>query len=232
MEETYRTKAIILDRKSFRENDALAIIYSLEKGKLDLIVRGAKKINSKMAGHVEPMNLSEIMVVRGKGFNYIGSSVAENCYINIKDDLNKTICAGRAINVFNKLVKHEEKDESLFFILKNFLEILDKHEIYNCELFYNYFILKLLDLLGHKPELYNCVVCGNKIGENNNKFDFLKGGVACARCSKKNNISDNCIKVLRFIINNNFKTLTKLKINDTLAEETNNITSSFLTFHS
>lgn len=234
MEETYRTKAIILGRKPFRECDAIATVYTFEKGKLDLVVKGAKKIKSKLAGHIEPMNLSEIMVVRGRGYDYIGSAVNKNCYINIKSNLNLVSCAGKAVNIFNKLVKHEEKDEDLFFILENFLEILNNENIGNNELFYNFFILKLLDLLGNRPELYNCVVCCSKISENNNKFDFLKGGVVCGKCLKNKNsaISDDCIKILRFAIKNDFCELKKLKINDILASEANFIISSFLAFYS
>ena len=87
MEETYRVKAIILNRQAFRENDVMVTVQSMDKGKLKLVARGVKKMQSKLAGHLEPLNLGDIMVVRGKQFNYVGSANAENCYANIKSDL-------------------------------------------------------------------------------------------------------------------------------------------------
>ena len=47
MEETYNTKAIILNRQPFRERDSRVTIFSLERGKLILVARGTKKITSK-----------------------------------------------------------------------------------------------------------------------------------------------------------------------------------------
>ena len=69
MEETFNTKAIILKREPFWEADTRVVVYSLEKGKLHLIARGTKKISSKLAGHLEPMNFVDLMVVRGKQFD-------------------------------------------------------------------------------------------------------------------------------------------------------------------
>lgn len=43
MEETFYTGAIILKRSPWRENDSKVIVYSLEKGKLELVARGTKR---------------------------------------------------------------------------------------------------------------------------------------------------------------------------------------------
>ena len=238
MNETYTTKAIILNRRPFRECDSMATVYSFDKGKLELAVRGARKISSKLAGHIEPLNLSEIMVVRGRQFDYIGGAVSRNCFIDLKSNLEKSLIAGQAVNVFNKLIKHGERDREIFILLQFFLNILDKNKKFNYELLLNFFILKLLVQLGYKPELYNCVVCKKKIIPNNNKFDLSRGGLVCADCAKNIQynkplqISANCIKVLRLVIESDLSRLTKLKINDNLDKETSNIICSFLKFHS
>ena len=240
MNETYLTKAIILNRRPFRECDSMATVYSFDKGKLELAVRGARKISSKLAGHIEPLNLSEIMVVRGRQFDYVGGAVSENCFIDLKSNLEKSLIAGQAVNIFNQLIKHGEQDGDIFLLLQDFLNTLDKdkNKEFNCELLLNFLIFKLLDQLGYKPELYNCVVCKKKIIPNNNKFDLSRGGLVCADCAKNIQynkplqISANCIKVLRLVIESDLSRLTKLKINDNLDKETSNIICSFLKFHS
>ena len=246
MNETYLTKAIILNRKPFRECDSMATVYSFDKGKLELAVRGARKISSKLAGHIEPLNLSEIMVVRGRNFDYVGGAVSRNCYANLKSNLEKSLIAGQAVNIFNKLIKKEEQDSKIFILLQDFLNILNENKEFNCELLLNFFILKLLVLLGYKPELYNCAVCGKKITPNGNKFGLSQGGLVCADCQtspfvpllSKDGVggmslqtSTDCIKVLRLAIKNDFSRLTKLKINDILAKEINNIICSFLKYN-
>lgn len=237
MEETYCTKTIILGRTAFREHDSKVIVYSLDKGKLDLVARGAKKIKSKLAAHLEPLNLTEIMVVRGKQFDYIGAASSQNCFRSIKEDLAKLVVAGKAINIFNKLVKAEEVDKEIFSLLKEFLEILDSRDLkINNGLEADFFNLKLLTQLGYKPELYNCVICNNKITPNKNSFDLAKGGLICNRClnNKKDNIltiSDNCIKILRVVVKSNFSQLSNLKIDSKLEEEVKNVISSFYQYY-
>ncbi|MCK4553810.1 DNA repair protein RecO [Candidatus Parcubacteria bacterium] len=242
MDETYTTKAIILNRQPFREFDSKTTVYSMDKGKLELVIRGAKKIKSKLAGHLEPINLSDLMIIRGRNFDYVGGAVSGNCYGAIKSDLEKLMLAGRVVNVFNKLIKMEDRTdvEVIFRLLQSILDALNRGQkpAANPELLFNFFVLRLMSQLGHKPELYNCVVCRKKIVPNENRFDLSRGGLVCLNCQKNNKnkqvllISTDCIKVLRLAVESDFSRLTKLKINDILGKEIINIISSFLKFHS
>ena len=236
MEATYPTKAIVLKREPWSENDTRVVLYTKEHGKLDLIARGTRKIKSKLAGHLEPFCLSNIMVVHGKSYNYIGAAVSENCYSNIKQDLDKLIQVGQALNILNSLIKENLKDESIYDILAAYLKTINQKLLDSSmtELLTSFFILKLLVLMGHKPELYTCVVCKNKITPGANRFDLLKGGVICTQCKNKgineNNqltISDDCIKILRLAIKENFTKIKMLKVNNLIQKEVNKIIGSF-----
>lgn len=151
MQDTYYIKAIILKRTSFREYDSKVTVYSLEKGKIDLVARGTKKILSKLAGHLEPLTLTDIMVVRGKQFDYIGSAVSENVFKELKHNYEKLNLAGEAINIFNKLVKEEEPDRKLFSLLGNFFIYLNNlSDNFNQPLSIA-FKIKLINHLGYRP---------------------------------------------------------------------------------
>jgi DNA repair protein RecO (recombination protein O) len=249
MEETYKSKVIVLDRKPFREHDIRAAVYSLEKGRMDFVVRGAKKIESKLSGHLEPLCLSDIMIVRGRQLDYIGSAATENSFINLKRDFDKINCAGEAVRVFKKTVKNNEPDERLFYLLNDFLSILNSRAplIVNYELFINFFILKLMVCLGYMPQLYSCANCGEKISPGGNKFNFAKGGLVCKKCASplppppirreeegaKLAISDDCIKVLKITVlkEYNFHKLAKVKLNKKLNEEVIKIISLFYQYN-
>ena len=237
MEATYNLKAIILNRKPFREADTAVTLYSLEQGKIELVARGAKKIRSKMAGHLEPMCYSEVMVIRGRKLDYAGGAASINCFSQIKSDLVKITSAGKGIKVFNSLIKDKEKDEATFNLLLSFLNILDEKVLAReSELFLNFFILKLLVNSGYKPELYNCVICNNKITPHDNLIDIEKGGLVCAKCKSAASlhrmpISENGIKLLRMIIDNTLYEMLKVKTGDSLKKEISIIISSFLKFH-
>jgi DNA repair protein RecO (recombination protein O) len=220
MEETYNLKAIVLTRKSFREDDVLVTLYSQEKGRINLIARGAKKIKSKLAGHIELFNLINVMAIKGKHYDYAGSAISENCFGNIKNDLEKVSAAGAVIKEILTTIKENEPQKNIFDLLKDFLETLDREAESNYELLSSFFILKFLTELGYQPELYHCILCGNKITPAGNKFSSQKGGLVCKNCQMDDkdvlSISEEEIKILRFALKNSFKKIMRLKIDDEL----------------
>lgn len=248
MDETRHSQAIILNRSAYRESDSLVIVYTKDFGKLLLVARGTKKIQSKLAGHLEPISLADILVIKGKGFDYVGSALTRDAYLNLKDNLNKLYYAGRVINWFNRLVKEGEPDERLFLLLGRWLEVLDNYPAEefnkeNGELFFIFFALKLLSELGYKPEMYECLNCREKIRPGKNYFNLKNGGLVCGQCLEKERsaqginqtelllISDNCVKLMRFIMDNKLDVAKKLKLDRRVIKELSVLTISFLNFH-
>jgi DNA repair protein RecO (recombination protein O) len=127
MEITYNTRAIILNRVDFREHDSRIICYSADRGKLELVARGAKKLKSKSSGHLEPLTLTRLMVVEGKDYNYAGTAIGENFYSNIKSDLDKIFMASEAVKLVEKMTREGEVDNhaEIFNLLKDFLDELE-----------------------------------------------------------------------------------------------------------
>ncbi len=238
MDETKNTLAIILKRQSYRENDSLVIVYTKKFGKLSLVARGTKKTQSKLAGHLEPISLAEIMIIKGKGHDYIGSALGKEAFLNIKDDLNKLYYAGQAIRIFNRLIKDSQADERLFYLLKNWLELINTVDVLDKErgeLFLGFFVIRLLSELGYSPEMSNCLVCKQKITPGNNYFNLQSGGVVDKDCFQANNnlikISDDTIKLIKFILNNKFNQSSKVKVNKKIIKELSSLTNNFLNYH-
>ena len=231
MEETYNLKAIVLSNRPFSEDDSKVVIYSRERGKLELAARGTKKIKSKLAGHLEPFNLVDIMAVCGRQYDYVGAAASRQCYANLKSSLEKLIVAGQAIKDFSKLIKPGEADEEIFNLLKDYLDVLNSKKD-GFEIINSFFIFKLLVNLGHKPELYNCVNCGSKITPAGIKFDLSRGGLICIKCPNKGTltISEDSVKLLRLAEKVSLQKIAKIKINKKEEVNIKNIVSSFLKY--
>lgn len=216
-------QAIILRRVKFREYDSRITIYSRETGRLDLVVRGTARTKSKLAAHIEPFNLVNVMIIPGKQYDYAGSVFAEDCFSDIKKSLIKIENAGTGIRIFNQLVKEGLADEKLFILLYDFLLTLNSLKDENkVPLIKSAFIYKLLSELGHGADLHNCVHCRAKLKEEKNLFDFQRGGVLC--CHEENSgkcltISANCIKLLRLIEANDLIYLANIKENKSIFRE-------------
>ncbi len=247
MDESKHSQAIILNRSDYRESDSLITCYTRNFGKLSLVARGTKKIKSKLAGHLEPISLADILVIKGKGFDYVGSALTAEAFLNIKDNLNKIYYAGRALGWLNRLVKEGQADERLFLLLGRWLEVLDNYPAEeftkeNGELFFIFFALKLMAELGYKPEMYHCLNCQENIKPGKNYFNLKNGGIICENCLEKERrereiasnelltISDNCIKLMRFIMDNRLDAAKKLKLDKKIIKELSTLTVNFLNF--
>ncbi len=174
-------EGIILSRRDFRENDQMVTLYSVEKGKMEVLARGVKKIVSKNSAHLEPCFLVEAEILSGKDISHLIKVQSINIYKNIRQDLNKLLIAGYTIDLANKFLQTGEKDERIFHFLREWLEFLDQSGEMSSALVYA-FILKLLFLLGFRPELDKCVNCES---EDVAGFYYSGGGVICADCTNK-----------------------------------------------
>jgi len=251
MEATKNTAAIVLNRQPYRESDSLITVYTLDYGKLSLVARGAKKLRSKLAGHLEPISRGDIMIIAGRGFDYVGGASSVTAYQNIKSDLNKLFFAGRAVRIFSRLVKDNQADSGLFFLLSGWLDLLDAYPAaefsrWSGELLFNFFAIRLLGELGYNPQMTECLDCHRIIVAGHNYFDLKNGGLVDEECFKLRQreftssdggqgielltISDDCIKLWRFMANNSLENAIKLKINQKLIKELSNSVNGFLDF--
>lgn len=248
--ETKNSLAIVLNRSDYRESDSLLTIYTKDFGKLLLVARGLKKINSKLSGHLEIFNLVDVLIINGRGFDYIGSALNRKAFLNIKNSLNKIYFAGLALQHVNRLIKDNQKDERSFMLLQRFLEVLDNssNDTFNKEsgeLLFIFFILKLLIELGYRPEIYECLSCRQPIRLGDNHFNLQNGGLICGACFAKEyaifyeqgasfpellTISDNCIKLMRFIMDNKLDMAKKLKLDKKHLKELSILINNFLNF--
>jgi len=107
------------------------------------------------------------------------------------------------------------------------------------ELLFAFFSFKILTKLGYEPQLKTCLDCQKKLAPGKNYFNLKNGGLVCASCFSKVKsqdkqelltISDNCVKVLRLILAEDFKNLQKIKIDQKLINEISNLTKGFLNY--
>ncbi|MFZ4648349.1 MAG: DNA repair protein RecO [Patescibacteria group bacterium] len=238
--ETKNTLGIVIKRRPLKEYDRAVVVYTRDFGKLNLAVRGAERPNSKLSGHIEPFSLIEAMIIKGKHRDYLGAARSIDSRIEVRQDLNRLFYAGAALATLDRLTKEAEPDKEVFFLTESFLEYLDQRTPdlvkEKGEVLLVSYIWKLLANLGYLPRLDNCLICGAEIKENDNRFDALKGGLVCPVCAdrrfKECNevlpvISWEAIKVLRFLLEQDFYQIARLALTKELVHEINVLTERF-----
>ncbi len=119
-------KAVVLSRRDFREFDQIISLYTLEKGKQEVLARGVKKITSKNSAHLEPFSLVEVEIVPGKEIDHLITVQPINYFSEIRKDLKKSLASAYIVNLTDKLVHSGEQDERIFELLKTWLEFVDQ----------------------------------------------------------------------------------------------------------
>ena len=225
MSQTFGLKAIILDRQIFREFDSRITVYSLDHGRLDLIVRGTKRPKSKLAGHIEPLSEVDLMIVKGRKFDYAGSAKVVNAFSKLKNNYDSLINAGQVAKILKRLIKSGEADNRIYFLLKKYLELINKNNTSKdrSDLFLLFFMLKIVFYLGYSPQLNSCLACDTRKEELKYFFNYEDGGLICESCRKGSSgnllISAETIKVMQTVLASEIEKMAKLVITtETLAE--------------
>jgi len=67
----YYTQAVVLDKLPHKEQDMRVMLYTQELGKVAAKVQSARKITSKLNGHLEPGNVVAVRIVEKGGLQVV-----------------------------------------------------------------------------------------------------------------------------------------------------------------
>lgn len=231
---TFNTTAIILNRRAFKESDLLVTFLSRDFGKMTAMAIGAKKIKSKLAGHLEPLREVKLMVAVGREIHKLGQAVTMNTFGVQRGQTPEAVWqAQRAAGLVEKVSPQWQKETKIYDFLKQFLIFNFQSKFFPN--LWSFFSFELLRLAGLAPELQNCLHCHEKISPGKNRFDFLHGGLICSNCAIKTKeenqpISNEAIKVLRYLQHYSLAKSLALKLNDSLSLEIKNLAENFVNY--
>jgi DNA repair protein RecO (recombination protein O) len=142
-----KTEAIILKKADLNEVDRLLCIYTKELGKVNVLAKGVKKLESKLRYSIEPISYVQLILVEGKNFLILKDAVLIDQFLKIKKDLDKLKNAKEIADLIDEAIVGEEKDEDIWkLILKTFKDLnIGKIDIKD-------FQKNLIKLLGYDPE--------------------------------------------------------------------------------
>ncbi len=205
--EHYSTLAFVLRQEPIKEHDRRYIFFTQEFGKLSLLAPGARKINAKLAGHLETPTLAQIQFAMSHNPRLI-TALEEIPYLGIKKKKKALTIAFWIADLVNGLVIEKQSDADIWKLLLDTFYFLEKNlnkfpEI--ADFTWIYFNAQFLKILGFSPFLDGCIECGSKI--NNKFFSFERKGIICQLHHDKNDwpISSQQRKFLNFLFNSTFR---------------------------
>ena len=232
----YRSRGFVLKKENRGESNQLFTIYTKRFGKLEILGKAIRKISSKLRSGIDIFYLSDIEFIQGKTHKTLTDAILIEKFENIRKNLRKLKIASKISEVFNELVKGQERDEKLWNLLDEIFNKLNNLQftIYGLQLLYYYFLWNFLSILGYEPELYKCSICQKKLVSENLYFDLEEGGVICVSCPEKNKkskkIEQETIKIIRIFLKKDWQTLRKLKVSSDYLKNLKTISDYFFLF--
>ncbi len=230
---TYRCEAIVLRRHNFGEADRLLTVFSLERGKLRLIAKGVRKPRSRKAGHVEPFTRVALLNSRGRNLDIISQAESLDLYMLLRENLGFLSRAAYIAELVDRFSVDHEENRQLYRLLTDSYSRLDEEDASPRSVVRN-FEIRLLELVGYRPELFHCVRCGAEIRPEDQFFSHQNGGVICHHCgdgrSGYERISLPALKVLRHFQRNTFKVASDAVIRNEVHKEIDGIMERFFSY--
>ena len=197
----YRTPAVVLKRMDLGEADRIVTLFSRDEGKIRAVAKGVRRTTSRAAGHLEPFTLTDVLFAVGRELDVISQADTLEAFRSVRENLELTTHAYYLAEVVDLLTEDRLENRAVFYALVEGLHNLGTAS--DSRLVLNVFHLRLLEALGYRPELRECVSCRAEIGPQKNHFSALLGGVLCPSCGNKEatarDIGTSALKLLRFL---------------------------------
>jgi len=208
----YSTLAFVLSQEPIKEHDRRYIFFTKEFGKLSLSAPGARKINAKLAGHLEMPALVQIQFTMSRNPRLI-TALEEIPYQEIKKSKKALSVTFWITDLVSGLVLEKQPDSEIWKLLFNTLYFLEKNLnkfSETADFVWIYFNAQFLRILGFSPFLDGCIECGSTI--NNKFFNFERKGIVCQLHHGKNDwsISNEQKKFLDFLFNSTFQNFSQV----------------------
>lgn len=224
-----KTQGIIIKRMNYGEADRILTILTEKQGKIKAMARGSRKILSKLGGSLEPFCLTDFIFHEGRNFYIITSAVVIKHFEKIHCDIDKTAKAFYIGELLDKFLEEKQNHPEVHELFVKYLESLERADD---PILIPVFSAKILENLGFKPEVSECLHCRNKLIPKQNFWDNVEGGVICQTCHNKfghgQEIENDVIKILRLIFSPGFAVGSKINIDENYKNQTGAVLENYI----
>ncbi len=228
----YKTEGIILKKTNFGEADLILTVLTKDIGKISILAKGARRPQSRFGGRLELfLWVRLLLVVSRSGLDIISEVTVLRYFRKIRDNLTKTGLAFYLAELVDKFLPPKEENYKVFKLLVKIFSLINQREV--SFVLIHYFEIRLVELLGFKPEFRYCIGCSKLLQKESCYFSF-EGGIVCCKCqnkvSRKVKISSSTLKFLRVLECDDLNLILKLKLPPAILYEASKILINYLEF--
>lgn len=214
-ERSFRTPALILKRRDFGEADRLLTVLTPQHGKLNAIVKGARKPTSTKTGHVELFTRADMLINRGRDLHIASQVEMVAPYLPLREDLQRGAYAGYTAELMDRFLGEGDDDSGpAFDLLDVTFTRLSSND--DPRLVVRYYEMRLLDIAGFRPELQECVFTHEPVLPQDQFFSYAEGGVVSPEAARHTTaltpVTVTTLKLLRHLQRSPYDQVRSLEI--------------------
>lgn len=178
MAELAADQGIVLKTQDHAETDRIAVVLSESRGRLDLLAKGARRLDEAAGAALDVLNVVELVYYqRRSDLHLLREASIIRTFPGIRADLARLESALSLVGWALSLVPKELPEPRAFRLTLSFLIALEGgFPPAIAPLAYG---LRLLSLFGYRPHLKGCLGCGS---EGELTWSPERGGLLCRAC--------------------------------------------------
>jgi DNA repair protein RecO (recombination protein O) len=242
----YRTEAIVIGRRDQGEADRVLRLCT-PAGKTDVLAKGARKLRSRKAGHIELFTRSTFVLSRVPNYwDIISQAETLDPHTGLRDDLLRGTYARYAAELLDRFFTEGQGGTAVFDLLDHTLTWLCDED--DLDLVARFYEQHLLGLAGFRPELFRCTgkheeqvpLRADGSGGSRRPFGFAPelGGAVCSDCYEERKrerdvmpLSPNALRLLQACQRHSFTNLASRPLPAVLHEEAERLMHHYVTYH-
>jgi DNA repair protein RecO (recombination protein O) len=175
MSRSYKATGIILKGMPMGETDRLVTILTIEHGLVRVMVPGARKHKSRLAGRSSQFVVNELFIVQGKSLGKLVQAETVRSFPGLSTDLARLTASQYLAELVLCQALSEQPQGELFALLIEQLQRLEQAASTDILACLNQGIFQLLMVAGVAPELHQCCISQRAIAPDLASADWHVG---------------------------------------------------------
>jgi DNA repair protein RecO (recombination protein O) len=235
----YTTPALVLKRINYGDHDLIISLFTLDRGKVSVIAKAAKKSIKRFGGILELFTALEAVIKpgRGKGLPVLQEAALIQPFANIRSDVVKTAYASYWAELVNTWMEEYDRQDLIFKLLAYVFDELDKGTAGTRALSI-LFQVRFMALSGLAPNLSQCSRCGLDVAGVASReiyFSMAGGGIVCGACSatagRRMPLSRGTVKQLGWLQLRELEKALRLQFSEQALTEGLALCEAFVPYH-
>jgi DNA repair protein RecO (recombination protein O) len=173
----YRATGIVLRTYKLAEADRIAVLFTVEHGKIRTVAKGVRKTTARYGQRLEPLAHVAVQLYRGRQLDTVTQVQGVDAFPGIRGDLDRLARAAILLEAVEISTPDREPDERRYQLLLGALRAMEARDR---PLIVSGMLLKLLALDGVVPMIDRCTGCGR--ADELVALDPDAGGARCRAC--------------------------------------------------